>query len=86
MIPRMEPVAPAAETSIPAPSKAAVTRARLGINGRRGGLLQGQPVIRNLHFHLLHGGRQLVGAKEDDPAQEDHDDDSKKAEEWLAHV
>jgi len=50
------------------------------------GLLQGEPVIRDLQFDLLGRRRQLIGAKEDDTADEDHDDNTEKAEKWLAHV
>ena len=49
-------------------------------------LLQGEPVIRDLQFDLLGRRRQFVGAKENDTADEDHDDNTKKAEKWLAHV
>lgn len=85
-IPGMEPAARPAKISSPAPSTAADARHPFWPDTRRIGLLQGQPVIRDLQFHLLRRGRQLIGAKEDDPAQEDHDDDTNKAEKWLAHV
>ena len=75
-----------AEIRIPTPSKAASVTWRLGLDDGKIGLLQGEPVIRDLQFHLLRGRRQLVGAKEHDPASEDQDDDTDKGEEWLAHV
>jgi hypothetical protein len=50
------------------------------------GLLQGEPVIRDLQFDLLGRRRQLIGAKENDTADEDHDDNTDDAEKWLAHV
>jgi hypothetical protein len=55
----------------------AARTAALRTAGLRGGpSLQGQPVIRDLDFHLGSGRWLLIGAKEDHPArQQDHDDD-----------
>ena len=49
-------------------------------------LLQREPVIRDLQFHLLRGRRQLVGTKEHDPASKNQDNDADKGEKWLAHL
>jgi hypothetical protein len=69
-----------------APRAAAVTYGLREPGIRAEGLLQREPVIRDLQFHLLRGGWQLVGAKEHDPACNDQDKDTEEAEEWLAHV
>jgi hypothetical protein len=72
----------AAESRTLAPSKKALTLGRREADA----LLQREPVIRDLEFHLLRGRWQLVGTKEHDPASKNQDDDADKGEKWLAHL